>query len=228
MDNDAARLLEVFQTDAQSRDAAWAARLDAAFWPTRLGSFTPHVVQNGASGFFSFRLGGNEKDGGEAATEPAALVDYALREDVGLVLWPTGEPQPLWAFSIGDVLSYRLYGVAYAPRFWNEPSDEAGAETIREGETVSVGSPSEAMFPPIVRHAVRRYMREKLGIRTPRVLLFQRPNHGSRLVFDLAADELGGEAGVARAFDGIAWHIPSCIPIYRIDSMSDAPAMQPF
>lgn len=228
MTGDAARLMELFRVDAKHRDDAWRDRLNAAFWPAKLGSFTPHVMHDRSTGFNSFRLGRDERDGGEAASEPAGLVDYALGELIGLVLWPSDEPQPLWSFSIGDLLSYRLYGTAFAPRFWNEPPDRGGAVVFAQPENVRVGTPNEEMFPAIVRHTVRRVMRERLGVREPKVMLIQRPGHGSRLVFNLDPDDLGGAEATDLAFTKLAWCIPSCIPVYRIDSMIDNEAMVPF
>ena len=219
--------MELFRTDAKHRDEGWKDRLNAAFWPARLGSFTQYVMQNDVTGHFCYRLGRDENDGGEAAIESAGIVDYAIEKGIGLILWPSDEPQPIWEFRLGDVLSYRLYGTCFAPRFWNEPPDTQGGEILQEREEVLLGQPNDEMFPPIVRHAVRRYMREKLGIREPKVTLMQRPNRGSRLVFELREDEVGGADKAFAAFNRIAWLIPDCIPLYHMPSMAGSSAMMP-
>lgn len=219
MPTGAERLMALFQTDAKHRDEFWLDRLNAAFWPARLGSFTPHVVEYEKTGLFSYRLGGNDLDGGEHPGEPASLVDYAISEGIGFVLWPSNEPQPIWSFSLGSVLSYRLYGIAFAPRFWDAPPDVPGKEEIQEAEMIKTGPPNEQMFPLIVRRVVYRYMHEKLGIAEPKMTLVQRPNMVSRLVFDLPEEHFGSEEATVKAFNNLAWHIPSCIPLYHMPNV---------
>lgn len=219
---DAARLIALFETPEAERDDVWRDRLSVAFWPTPLATFEPHYVTNDATGLNAFRFGGG------GTTAPAEVVEYALRETMGMVLWPADAPAPFWVFNHGAVLSYRLYGTAYAPRFWDEPEDAGESETLEAGEKALVGSPNDEMFPPLVREAVRRVMREGLGIKEPKVLLLGRPGHGTRLVFGLDTDTLGGHAATARAFAMVGGCVPSCIPIYRIDSMAKHEAMRPF
>jgi len=213
---DAQRLMDLFQTDPKERDEFWKDRLNAAFWPTRLGSFTPHVMKNDLTGIYAYRLGKHERDGGEAPTEPAAIVDWAISMGVGIILWPSDEPHPLWSFSPGDLLSYRLYGTSFAPRFWDAPEDRGGKEMLQKAEQVLTGSPNEQMFPPLVRTVVRKFMQEKLGLSDPRVTLAQRKGEASRLVFKLQPSHFGGEQEAFRAFTAVACHIPNCIPLYHI------------
>ena len=218
----AAPLLALFETPPEGRNDTWRDRLSAAFWPTRLATFEPHYVTNDLTGMHAFRFGG------PGETAPAEVVDYAIRETMGLVLWPSDAPAPLWAFDHGAVLSYRLYGTAYAPRFWDEPEDQGGYETVQDAEEALVGAPNEEMFPSLVRDAVRRVMREGLGIAEPKVLLLGRPGRGTRLVFGLDPETLGGDAAAARAFAMVGGCVPSCIPLYRIDGFARDEAMRPF
>ena len=222
MHTDAAPLLDLFETPPDGRNDVWRDRLSAVFWPTRLTTFEPHYVTNDLTGMHAFRFGG----AGETA--PAEVVDYAFRETMGMVLWPSDAPAPLWVFDHGAVLSYRLYGTAYAPRFWDEPEDKGGYETLHDAEEALVGSPNEEMFPPLVREAVRRVMRDGLGIAKPKVLLLGRPGHGTRLVFGLDPETLGGDAATARAFAMVGGCVPSCIPLYRVDSLARSEAMRVF
>lgn len=220
MTPDAVRLAALFQVDAKNRDDRWHDRLNTEFWPTSLGSFRPHVMFNDVLHNYSFRLGRDAADGGAESTEPAAIVDYAIREGIGMLYWPSDEPQPLWSFSLGDILSYRLYGTPFVPRFWNEVDEPGeGPEVLHAPELARVGEPNEQMFPPLVRYAVRRFLKEKMALREPRVSLVQRAGHGSRLVFHLPIDHFGGEEEALLAFRKVAWCIPSCIPLYHIPTI---------
>jgi hypothetical protein len=194
---DAARLLA---TPVDERAADWerdfyGTAAAAALAPVDPAQFT------GPDGFpyAAFRL--DESSGAQLSLTTVAetLIDRGM----GVALNPRADQSADWVFSCGDLLSLRLYGqIAVAP---------AVAEAVTKTEhEVLVASPSDALLPAATRAALRRFMRETLGIANPSVFLIvdaavQPPES---LVFNVAGQALAAGWTEEGAVRYLHWFLP--------------------
>lgn len=126
------------------------------------------------------------------ATSIKVLIPSLIESISGYaIIGPDGSP--LYVFSHGDVLSLHLYNQIHVK--WKPPWDELNNRQVYEsGDELLVGTPSEEMFPLIVRKAVAKLL--SLGFSKPetRVLLLSPARDlPSDLTFDIFEEEVGAE-----------------------------------
>ena len=214
---DAAELLRVPEAD---RDAAWetnfyAAMAAAALVPTEPDEF----VGPDEMPYVGFRL----KPVGPAAaspTAPTAVLSLAsvagtlTERGLGAVLNPGPDHTADWVFSAGDLLSLRLSGrISTGP----PPSDLPPAAADREA---LVASPSEGLLPAATRGALRRFMREQLGVTEPKLfMLVDATAHPPEsLVFNVFPNRLAEGWDLPGALHCVSWFLPRH---YRVISVPE-------
>src|SRR5688572_28631390 len=69
-------------------------------------------------------------------------LEYLIEHHLGVAIFANSET-PVWVFTHGDVLTWKLHGRWVVP--WEEPRD--GVEVTVTEERVMVGAPNEEMFP---------------------------------------------------------------------------------
>jgi hypothetical protein len=132
-------------------------------------------------------------------TISATLVERGM----GAALNPRADHSADWVFTCGDLLSLQIYGqIAAAP---------AVAKAVTETEhEVLAASPSEAFLPSTTRAALRRFMRETLGIASPCVFLIvdAAVEPPESLVFNISGQALAAGWTEEGALRYLHWFLP--------------------
>lgn len=205
-----------------ARSDEWVREFEGAFWAAPLTAFDPMEIET-PSGHPFLRISSRDFQPGARVVRPASLVDRLIDAGRGLVLTDGQDLGAVW-MNLGQVVSYRLYGRAFA---------ESGAPLpaslrLAAGESIGLSPVHEAVFPHWARLNVRRHLQRSLGIAQPRAVWAILPGGYSGLVFDLEVERMGDEHRINQAFSSIRWLLPSRIPFFRLDPLAGAAEMGPF
>jgi hypothetical protein len=167
--------------------------------------------------YVSLRLGsdGNNGNGhGPAENMPlrSSLLQSILDEGFGLVLWQPGTEQPVWVYSYGDLLCFRIFGSLrphpeYDPRLYPETLDPPAARDVR----VNQGTPSDQLLPPYARRVIATRLTLVMGKPLEHeFFVFQYPDIDTLFRFKLVAPDLKGMAEPHRRAIGkaVQWCLP--------------------
>lgn len=215
------------------RTKEWVHEFESAFWPAPLVSEPERLVYGDRDGR-PYRIVSLPPKSLEPTlpgiepprVRPASLVDSLIERGQGLFFTDEAN-EPLCVFTLGEVLSYRLYGRAFARPL--TPPDESLMQ-LHTGEMIELASPHESTFPNWVRINVRRYLQQTLGIQAPHAVWVRFPNGHSGIVFDLETGRVGDEAKSRPAFnfDALRWFLPGRIAYFHVAELARTAEMKPF
>jgi hypothetical protein len=213
------------------RTDEWVREFEAAFWPSLVVAPAERIVQ-GDRDKRLYRVATIYEPEAQSSlpsmeTRPkraAALVDELILKGHGLVLFTEGGEMQLCVFTIGEIVSYRLYGRAFTLAL---PAPE-GPMRLEKGVQVGINDLTEANFPNWARINVRRHLQECLGNAQPRATWAIFPDGRSGVVFDFEAARLADEALLARTLAELRWFMPLRIPFFRIDALVASVPTKPF
>ena len=202
------------------RNDDWVHEFESAFWCAPLcGSKHESTVE--ISGYTFLKISTRAWTEDYEFVRPAQVVDRLIDEGLGMILSDTEDANVVW-MSLGEVVSYRLYGRAFSSPLG--PIDF----NLAPGAQVGLSQLSEAAFPRWARTNVRRYIQRKLGISEPKGCLVRFPSGSGAIVLDINADIMGDDQRAGRIIQDIRWRLPKRIPVYRIDGLAGHPVMEPF
>jgi hypothetical protein len=194
-------LLKVALTD---RDAKW----DLAFTQAlpqaqfRLTETTPKTGPDG----WPYLFAEIDESGGEPGQR---LISWLSTRGIGLVVNPKTD-MPDFVVTYGMIWNYRERGELITLQ--SAPNSGAPSKTaieFKNGESVLVGSPSEAFWPSYARTIVKQFLFDQ-GVLAPKILLILSPEH-KPLDLCFSLESLGNppsseHAGIAEA---LAWFFPA-------------------
>ncbi len=128
---------------------------------------------------------------------------------LGVCIGPKEKPD--YVLSHGDILSYQLYGTINPPMlFGAKKPQHQGIDhmTLVKEVQAQVGAPNDDLFPPLVRRAVREYL--KRARVEPRVIAIDLEDTGTCLMFGFDPDKLGMEK-CQQLIQAVSWFMPRCI-----------------
>lgn len=210
---------ELLRVPAANRDAAWETNFHAAMAAAALVPAEPdEFVGPDGMPYAGFRLSDNTAGvPGAAPLAPLSLASVAptlTARGCGAVLNPGPDNASDWVFTCGDLLSLQLFGRLSAGP---PPADIPPAAADRE---VLVASPAESVLPAFTRGALRRFMREQLGIVEPRMFMLvdvtARPPES--FAFNVFPNRLAEGWTVPGALRYVSWFLPRH---YRVISIPE-------
>ena len=222
------RLAALLAVPPEARDDAWSGRFLAAAPNASLASFDPQV-QAGPDTFPYFQL---------ALPDPGPFTPFSivhilpvvLSNGFGVVIHSSTrrDQNPMWVFSLGDLLSYSLFqDFSGDPKVYAHPEPPPSEGGPRD---VLRAVPSEAYLPATVRAAMGRFMRGPFRHPDPRIGLVDAPwlRPQRNLMVNLRARDYGGDKKkLDSAMRYLTWFVPKTYSLMALpDDWSDA-EMQP-
>lgn len=206
----------------QQRDDAWCASVRSAAPNASLTAVEPQI-QDGPDTFPYFQL---------AIPDPGAftpfsmvhLLHHMLEAGSGAVIHvnPRRDQQPLWVFSLWDLLAYSLFqDFKGDPQVYSDttPPDPQDRQILK-------ASPSESYFPATVRAAMGRFMRGPFRHPNPKIGLVTggslKPRQNLMVNLRLK-DYRGDQEKLDAAMSYLLWFIPKSYGLVALpDNWSDA------
>lgn len=203
-------LVDLFKVPREQRDAEWYTKFYAAV-PT--AAF--HVVENeetfsGPDGFPYLRLIIPPADQEFRGFSLKLLLEQALEQGVGAVIFPETGQEPLWVFTYGNLLSYKITGTFDArPQAAAAPTPPAD-----QPRQVLLAQPSESFLPKSARRILKKYLQLN-GVGMPAMLLLNDTalNPPQQLVFNLFRENYESDEHFKQVVTRLTWYMP---PSYAI------------
>ncbi len=204
----------------EKRNDDWVHDFESAFWCAPLCGFKDRATLEHV-GYSYLRVSTRSWTEDHEFIRPAQVVDRLIEDGLGLVLTDSEDTNLVW-MTLGEIVSYRLYGRAFSSHLG--PIDF----NMAPGAQVGLSQLSEATFPRWARTNIRRYMQKTLGIPEPKGCLVRFPSESEAIVLDINGNVMGADQRAGRIVQDLRWRMPPRIPIYRIDGLAGNPIMEPF
>lgn len=196
-------LQSLLQVKMEERTEAWMRDFIEAVDDAALVVPDPQVIQGPDSlSYFALRTPEPEEEFSPVSLRD--VLDHCLEQGHGLVLNPQLNP-PSWVFTFGMLWSRKDYGTFdTSSRAQTEPEDP-------EATQIEVAMPSEDLFPPYARNAVRRFFLEKLSIEEPKVMLITSARHvpSRALVFNCFRENCKDDEQFQTIMHFLRWFFPN-------------------
>jgi hypothetical protein len=207
-------LVDLFKTPREQRNADWFAKFYAAV-PT--AAF--HVVENeeifsGPDGFPYLRLIVPPADQEFRGFSLKVLLEQALDQGVGAVIFPETGQEPLWVFTYGNLLSLRITGTFDARESANMALKTAEDPAEQKPREVMLAQPSEQFLPKPARKILKKYLQLN-GVGMPAMLLLNDTSLSppQQLVFNLFRENYENDEHFKQVVQRLTWYMP---PSYAI------------
>jgi len=217
------RLAELAAVPQHLRDNVWSENFRHAAINASLVSFNPQI-SNGPDSFPYFQL---------ALPDPGPftpfsifhVMDHVLQVGAGVVIHSNArrDGQPLWVFTFGDILSYKMFG-----DFAGDPEKIAHPDGPPNPQDRNFlrASPNETYLPAEARVAIGRFMRGPFRVPTPKVGLVTGGALSPRqnLLVNLRPRDYQGDRNkLNAALRYLSWFVPKTYGLMALpDDWSDA------
>lgn len=203
------KLLEIPEGD---RDGAWAMDFYNAVPEAALRVPEDNQVFNGPDGFPYLLLfippSGHEFH----AVSIVKLLDLCLAQGAGVAIYPEDAGKPLWVFTNGNLLSYKLYQ-AFDKR---EPQGLPPVPRTPDRQ-VMVSQPNENYLPAVARQNIKRFL-DAHGVKDPSLFMMHdvtmRPPQ--QLVFNVFREDFPTPDHFNQVMNRLTWYLP---PHYGLVSL---------
>ena len=186
-------LADLLAVPPEERDDAWRANFFRAVPNASLASFDPQI-ESGPDTFSYFQLAMPDT-GPFTPFSIVHILNDVFQNGVGVVIHTSTrrDENPAWVFTLGDMVSYSLFGdFSGDPKVSSNPEPPPAEGTDR---TLLRAVASEAYFPASARRAMGRFMRGPFQHPDPRIGLVSGPSlrpHTSLMV-NLRARDYDGD-----------------------------------
>lgn len=192
-----ARFAELLRVPIAARDQAWEDGFLREFPLQPLSVLSPNP-QEGPDGwpYLLAQTGG-------ADPEPAlGPLEWLAKRGIGLVINPMSEA-PDYVLTYGMIWNFRERGEFIT----KGTGGREGALSIKDGQKLFVGPPSESYLPPYVRSILRQFFLDQ-GTFAPKVLMISTDGESYDLSFSL--ESLGSlpEKEHAGVLEALSWFLP--------------------
>jgi hypothetical protein len=204
------------------RDDAWCAQFLAAVPNASLASFNPQI-QAGPDTFPYFQLAVPDA-GPFTPFSIVHILNDVLENGAGVVVHAsTRRDQPLWVFTLGDILSYSMFhdfrGDPKALGNPDPPPNPNDRSFLR-------ASPNDSYLPPPARAAMGRFMRGPFRHPSPKIGLVTGASLSPRqsLMVNLRLSDYGGDKKkLNSAMNYLTWFVPKTYSVMALpDDWPDA------
>lgn len=208
----------------EGRDETWRTNFLASVPRASLTSFEPQIA-NGPDTFPYFQLAMPDA-GPFTPFSIVHILNDAITNGVGAVVHSSTarDEQPLWVFSLGDLVSYSLFQDFLGdPKVYNNPLPPPAAGGDLE---ILRAVPNDSYYPAAARAAMGRFMRGPFQMPDPRIGLVTgaslRPQQS--LMVNLRASDYGGDRNkLNSAMRYLTWFVPQTYSVMALpDDWSDA------
>lgn len=196
----------LLQTPPPERDIAWRSRFYASVVDASFAGRSPQLF-TGPDGFPYFALVTPEPYQPFDSFCLCNLASEAVEAGFGAAINPSAKGVD-WVFSYGDLLTYQMFETFAVED--ETPAPSTGKETLQRDESILMGQPAESYLPSSTRTHIRRYLKKRVGMKTPGVLLIVRPKDPQprQLVFSVYRSDFPSEDAFQAVLQGISWFLP--------------------
>ena len=194
----------LFAVPADKRDEGWKEAFLEAIADACLACRSTDAIE-GADGFPYIHLHVSLPEKSLRKHTIRHLKDEILLDGGYGVAIFSGEDEPVWLFSYGDILSFHLYGSFAAGnlRF----ASASDGKSFEQGEDILVGQPSATILPPEARKALGAFLRRHYP--DPGIVLICRNGMSTHeLVLNCSRDKFDDEESYHSVMRGIGWFLP--------------------
>lgn len=203
-------LEELFSIPKNQRNPEWVQQFFMAIQDAPLFVLNPQrLVGPDEFPYFRLALGAEGED-----IHPCTLsevLEYCTENGLGIVLTQgdAEDEQPLWVFSLGNLVSLRLHG-----RFDGDPVDlediQKPASDAGGAQQVMIGTPSGELLPDYCRHAMRKWLISVVGWKNPEMVLLISPHMRPtrNIMLNLPGDAFRDNDHIREFLARISWFLP--------------------
>jgi len=197
------KLIELFKLPAGDRDAEWYIEFFRVV-PTAALRVPEKEIMTGPDGFPYVLMFIPPADAEFRAFSVAAVLDVCIEKGVGIAIYPEQQGQPLWVFTYGNLLSYKLTGQFDARQSFTAPPPPTSAP-----RQMILSQPSEEFLPRHARGSIRRFL-EMNGVKDPKIALLTDPAvfPPQQLAFDLRPDQFQSRELFEEICRRLTWYLP--------------------
>jgi hypothetical protein len=133
------------------------------------------------------------------------IIQEVTNQGAGILfISPNCEP---WCCTFGHACHIRAYGALYDE---DNPAHRPNLLKRNVLEGATIGVPSEQTLPPYAREHLRKFMKEKLGVPRPGVLLMYDPTMASHynFMFNIQDGNAFDDQAIGAALDALGWFTP--------------------
>ncbi|MCS7033971.1 MAG: hypothetical protein NZ561_08240 [Phycisphaerae bacterium] len=196
-------VIKLFETPPPQRDAEWLKAFLAAVPTAAFAMREGEEVFTGPDGFPYLRLSIPPLDTEFRAFSIRHLLERALESGVGAAIFPEDQSQPLWVFTYGNLLSYRIC------RQFDARSPQPPPTVPPDQQQVMISQPSEEFLPTVARKVIRKYLSLN-GVGLPAMFLLNDPSRHppQQLVFNLFRENYQSQEHFNDLCYRLTWYLP--------------------
>lgn len=208
------QIVKLCQCPQGDRNAEWMMEFsatvpEAAF---RIRGEGEQQIMSGPDGFPYLLFFVPPRDQEVHVVSLQVVLDVCLTQGAGIAIYPEDEGKPLWVFTYGNLLAYKMMGTFNPPRPTPMPAAPRAAD-----RQVMAGQPSETFLPAVARPHLRRFL-ELYKVNDPSLFLLNdvTMQPAQQLVFNVFKEDFETEAHFHEVMTRLTWYLP---PSYGIVSL---------
>ncbi len=198
------KLIELLNIPAGDRDAGWMTEFTAVA-PNAALAVAEKDVQKGPDGFSYLHLLIPPQDGEFKGFSISHLLDICIEKGIGAVICPDATSSPLWVFTYGNLLSYKLFRKFDA----RDPLAASSAAPPSGSRQLMASQPSEFFLPQATRQILKQYLALN-GVAEPAMFLLHDTSKTppQQLVFNLFRDDFPSDEHFQQVCVRVTWYLP--------------------